>query len=398
MQVSLEPWNPTDFPRLLEGLRRVEKSYPLARLRVEESGEHLLQASGELSLDCMLHDLRHLFGGHRISSTDDKTLLSSSTLEIKVSDPFTPFRETILESSKRVVSTLTSNGKNRLSFVAEPLEQGLAESLDRSGLTLADFQDDSALAPKDLSTLNHSDQNLAGSVPKKNFQEFFRKGYGWDLLATRSIWAFGPEKGGNSGKSSSVSGGLGHFYRSGGGHGWKGPVSILVEGSNQSNGNTSGNNRFVGHPGERGSGLGDHCSNFLLNDTLPSEVDKSLLNSVQDSLVQGFQWACREGPLCEEPLRNIKFKLLNVDLAQEALYRGGGQLIPTTRRSIYSSMLLAEPRLMEPIYSVEIQCSADIVSSLYPVLARRRGHPVIDRPKPGAPFYTVKAFLPVIDR
>lgn len=40
--------------------------------------------------------------------------------------------------------------------------------------------------------------------------------------------------------------------------------------------------------------------NVLLDDTLPSEVDKELLGGVRESLVQGFQWATREGPLCEE--------------------------------------------------------------------------------------------------
>ena len=26
---------------------------------------------------------------------------------------------------------------------------------------------------------------------------------------------------------------------------------------------------------------------------------------------QGFQWACREGPLCDEPVRNVKFRMLD---------------------------------------------------------------------------------------
>ena len=30
------------------------------------------------------------------------------------------------------------------------------------------------------------------------------------------------------------------------------------------------------------------------------QVDKSLLGSVKDSIVQGFQWGTREGPLCDE--------------------------------------------------------------------------------------------------
>jgi len=33
--------------------------------------------------------------------------------------------------------------------------------------------------------------------------------------------------------------------------------------------------------------------------------------------MQGFQWATREGPLCEEPIRNVKFRLLDAVMAQE---------------------------------------------------------------------------------
>jgi 116 kDa U5 small nuclear ribonucleoprotein component len=53
---------------------------------------------------------------------------------------------------------------------------------------------------------------------------------------------------------------------------------------------------------------------------------------------------------------------------------------------------------MEPMYLVEIQAPADCVQAIYPVLARRRGHVVQDAPKPGTPFYTVKAYIPVMDR
>lgn len=61
-----------------------------------------------------------------------------------------------------------------------------------------------------------------------------------------------------------------------------------------------------------------------MDDTLPSEVDKGLLSSVKDSIVQGFQWGTREGPLCEEPIRNVKFKILDAVIALEPLHRGGG--------------------------------------------------------------------------
>lgn len=60
-------------------------------------------------------------------------------------------------------------------------------------------------------------------VFRKRLGEFFQTKYDWDLLAARSIWAFGPD--------------------------------------------TTG-------------------PNILVDDTLPSEVDKALLGSVKDSIVQ----------------------------------------------------------------------------------------------------------------
>jgi U5 small nuclear ribonucleoprotein component len=71
-----------------------------------------------------------------------------------------------------------------------------------------------------------------------------------------------------------------------------------------------------------------------------------------------FQWGAREGPLCDEPIRNVKFKILDATIAQEPLHRGGGQIIPTSRRVAYSAFLMATPRLMDPVYFVEVVLSS----------------------------------------
>ncbi|PVD31093.1 hypothetical protein C0Q70_10371 [Pomacea canaliculata] len=126
-------------------------------------------------------------------------------------------------------------------------------------------------------------------------------------------------------------------------------------------------------------------------------VDKNLLSAVKDSIVQGFQWATREGPLCDEPIRNVKFKILDATIAGEPIHRGGGQIIPTARRVAYSAFLMATPRMMEPYCFVEVMAPADCVSAVYTVLAKRRGHVTQDAPVPGSPLYTIKAFLPAID-
>jgi len=292
IKIAVEPVNPSELPKMLDGLRKVNKSYPLLNTRVEESGEHVILGTGELYLDCVMHDLRKLY----------------SEIDIKVADPVVSFCETVVETSSLKCFAETPNKKNKITMIAEPLEKGLAEDIENEVVSI--------------------------NWNKKRLGEFFQTKYDWDLLAARSIWAFGPDA--------------------------TGP-------------------------------------NILVDDTLPSEVDKGLLGSVKDSIVQGFQWGVREGPLCEEPIRNCKFKILDAMVANEPIHRGGGQIIPTARRVAYSAFLMATPRLMEPYMFVEVQAPADCVSSVYTVLARRRGHVTQDAPIPGSPLYIIKAFIPAID-
>ncbi|EXJ57009.1 elongation factor 2 [Cladophialophora yegresii CBS 114405] len=291
-KVAVEPVNPSELPKMLEGLRKINKSYPLITTKVEESGEHVVLGTGELYMDCVLHDLRTLF----------------AEMDIKVSDPVTRFCETVTETSAIMCYALTPNKKNKLTMIAEPLDDGVAEDIEAGVVKIRD--------------------------PIRKVAKFFEEKYEWDKLAARSIWAFGPEE--------------------------MGP-------------------------------------NILCDDTLPSTTDKKLLKSVQESIKQGFSWGTREGPLCEEPIRNTKFRVTGAELAPEPIFRGGGQIIPTARRAVYSSFLMAGPRLMEPVYSVHMTGPADAVSGLYTVLMKRRGHVVSDGPVAGTPLYAAKALIPVID-
>ncbi|EPQ61677.1 Bgt-5198 [Blumeria graminis f. sp. tritici] len=291
-KVAVEPINPSELPKMLDGLRKINKSYPLITTKVEESGEHVILGTGELYMDCVLHDLRKLY----------------AEMEIKVSDPVTRFCETIVETSAIKCYAQTPNKKNKITMVAEPLDEGIVEDIESGKVSIK------------------SSARVIG--------KFFEENYGWDLLASRSIWAFGPD---------------------------------------------------------------DFGPNILQDDTLPSEVDKKLLTSVRDTIRQGFSWATREGPLCEEPIRNTKFKIMDVTLAPEPIFRGGGQIIPSARRACYSSFLMASPRLVEPMYSCSMNGPADSVTSLYTVLARRRGHVLSDGPIAGTPLYRVNGLIPVID-
>lgn len=119
------------------------------------------------------------------------------------------------------------------------------------------------------------------------------------------------------------------------------------------------------------------------------------LNEIKDSVVAGFQWATKEGVMCDENMRAIRFNIHDVTLHADAIHRGGGQIIPTARRCLYACALTAKPRLLEPVYLVEIQCPQEATGGIYSCLNKRRGHIFEENQVVGTPMVFVKAYLPV---
>lgn len=121
------------------------------------------------------------------------------------------------------------------------------------------------------------------------------------------------------------------------------------------------------------------------------------LNEIKDSCIAAFQWATKEGVLCEENMRGIRFNVLDVVLHADAIHRGGAQIIPTARRVCYAAQLTAQPRIMEPVYLCEIQAPETAMGGIYSCLNRRRGQVVSEEQRVGTPLYAVKAYLPVLE-
>ena len=119
------------------------------------------------------------------------------------------------------------------------------------------------------------------------------------------------------------------------------------------------------------------------------------LNEIKDSCVAAFQWATKEGVCCEESVRGVRYNIMDVTLHTDAIHRGGGQIIPTTRRVCNAAALLAQPGLQEPMFLVEIQCPDSGLGGIYSTLSKRRGQVFSEEPRVGTPMVTVKAYLPV---
>lgn len=117
------------------------------------------------------------------------------------------------------------------------------------------------------------------------------------------------------------------------------------------------------------------------------------LNEIKDSVVGAFRWGSEEGPLCGEPLRGVRINITDVTLHADAIHRGGGQILPIVRRMTHACVLAGSPRLVEPVYLVEIVTTQTMAGQIYSVIERRRGRIFAEEPRFGTPMCTLKAYL-----
>lgn len=108
VKIATEPLDPSELPKVVEGLRKLSKSYASLVTRVEESGEYTIFGTGELYLDSAMKDLRELY----------------AQVEVKVADPVVAFCETVVETSSLKCFAETPNKKNKITMIAEPLDKG----------------------------------------------------------------------------------------------------------------------------------------------------------------------------------------------------------------------------------------------------------------------------------
>ena len=138
--------------------------------------------------------------------------------------------------------------------------------------------------------------------------------------------------------------------------------------------------------------LGDEATNVLVDCTRGVQY----MNEIRDNVVAGFQWTVGKGVLCEEPLRGVRFNIMDTTLHSDVVHRGGGQIIPTARRVLYASHLTAQPTLMEPIYQVDIQVPENKIGIIYSCIAQKRGRVISEQNLVGS-LCVIKAYLPVLE-
>lgn len=417
VRVAIEPRHASDMPALIRGMKLLNMADPCVEVSVQETGEHILSTAGEVHLKKCIDDLRDMY----------------ARVQLSVSSPIVPFRETIIpppkldmvkevissenearapsslpkESGKEegkeavdgVVAIQTANKMCILHIQALPLpveatelfekKVHLLKALKLSGIGRGGVK----LNEETVEQLREFKKQLEEAFAQSGSEAAEQVGFTWKEAVDR-IWCFGPKHTGANVLLNAIP-----FYT-------RPSLWTSVE--------------------EKGV-CGDDSG------SMPS------LREYDNSIISGFQLATLSGPLCEEPMRGVCFIVrgwINMskngaretdvtgalgiskgENVEEGVQEGmspaassplrvqtsdiygpfSGQLISAMKEGCRRAFLAQPSRLMSAMYSCDILATAEVLGRLYGVLGRRNGRVVAEEMQEGSTVFSVQALVPVAE-
>uniref|UniRef100_H2N1G5 Elongation factor-like 1 n=1 Tax=Oryzias latipes TaxID=8090 RepID=H2N1G5_ORYLA len=396
VRVAIEAKHPSEMPKLVRGMRLLNQADPCAQILIQETGEHVLVTAGEVHLQRCLDDLRERF----------------AKVEISVSKPIIPFRETVVRPPKvdmvneelgkqqkvavirqvkeespqgrlsdgvhvdpgGLVTITTPNRLVTVSVRAMALPHEVTCLLESSSDVIRTLEQVS-MSLREGRTLDVSARTLEAIAGLKAQLESLLQGRRWRDVVDQ-IWAFGPRR--------------------------SGPNILL-------------------------NSLKDYQRPSLwhsLDRASRSSQAAPALRDFDNSIVSGFQLATLSGPMCEEPMMGVCFSVerwdvqtsapLKEDAAASPDVSGGGaaghaqaatdcygpvsgQLIAVMKEACRQAFQAQPQRLMAAMYTCEIVATADVLGRVYGVLGKREGRVLHEEMKEGTDVFIIKAVLPVAE-
>ena len=112
----------------------------------------------------------------------------------------------------------------------------------------------------------------------------------------------------------------------------------------------------------------DEHRNVLLDCSAKTE---QISEEKLEAIIAGFEYACRAGPLCGEPVRHLQVNLVDLQLNQSG--EGGLEVMHGVGKAVFGSFLTADPALLEPIYKIIISVATELSGESSRILSTRRG-------------------------
>ncbi len=121
------------------------------------------------------------------------------------------------------------------------------------------------------------------------------------------------------------------------------------------------------------------------------------LNEVMELLIEGFEEACKQGPLAREKVTGLKVRVIDATIHEDPVHRGPAQIIPAIRRAIYAGMLVAGDTLLEPKQKFTIQCPSQYMGEVIKQVQGRRGQMLDIQQDERGEVVTLLAKMPVAE-
>ncbi|XP_015254716.1 PREDICTED: elongation factor Tu GTP-binding domain-containing protein 1 [Cyprinodon variegatus] len=410
VRVAVEPKHPSEMPKLVRGMRLLNQADPCAEVLIQETGEHVLVTAGEVHLQRCLDDLRERF----------------AKIDISVSKPIIPFRETVVRppkvdmvnedlgrqqkvavihqvkeerssesqqmDSNRLVTVTTPNKLATVGVRAVPLPQEVTVLLERR-LDVIRTLELINMSLREGKALDINPRTMEAIKELKDQLESLLQGRKWRSAVDR-IWAFGPRRSGPNILLNSIK----DYSRA--------SIWQCLESRQGSD---------------------------------PTRTQLPPLRDFDNSIVSGFQLATLSGPMCEEPLMGVCFSVERWDVQSSALSLQpeslkdsvpnkadrdvdgdmtagrplaerrieapsadcygpvSGQLIAAMKDACRHAFQAQPQRLMVAMYTCEIMATAEVLGRVYGVLGKREGRVLHEEMKEGTDMFIITAVLPVAE-
>jgi ribosome assembly protein 1 len=427
LRVAIEPTRAQDYKALTRGLALLENADAAVDVEVQQTGEIVLSCAGELHLSRCLSDLRDRY---------------AKGVAFTASTPIVPLRETILNVARRRETCIVVHTQNRLFAVAVDcvvVPDAIAAAVERHEAILR-----RVFLPTARRTLVGEARRVAAAAALGELRAALESS-DWAPLLHR-VWAFGPR---HVSSCLLVNGIV-----------WMPQEDIdafsavrlleraatLADADEQLVGKLARNESDVGardddatlreqldalmrvgaeppRAADADDDDDDAAAPALLDDDESSEeIDDGdrwwrdlpladaatrarMVRELHASVCSGFQLATVAGPLCDEPLHRVAFVVRDVRTMEPPAAAGEreqqfgpvpGQLAAAMRTACRNAFLARSPRIVEPLYTCDIQVTSELLGKVYGLLNSCRAVVVSEQLKQGTPLFAIRALLPVV--
>lgn len=348
LRVAVETRNPSHMPVLIRALRMLNQADPCVEVKIQETGEHVIIATGEVHLERCIVDLKSFVG---------------EEIEFNISEPIVPFRETVIEppkvdmlnetiSEQKIITTninqrfasllnstegeemavtlpagvieqSTPNKRFVFRIRAKPLPESVTQTLESNQETLKQLMQFQRKNVLHNTNINYDLKQTFAREMLSNVRDLRSKlesqfvEAGWPATSVDQIWSVGPK-----------------FYGS----------NLLL-------------NQLTDFK---------HRGCFPPKEETPNNSPEDVRYQYANSFVNGFQLCSQAGPLCDEPMMGVCFcveqwRYIPEDTDQCPFGPLSGQVMSTVKECCRRAFQSQPQRLMAAMFSCIIQINSDVL-------------------------------------